>query len=144
MKQSICLLLFTFCFLIGKIFAQTDSIIVHKDVRLDVLTQKQILSNKRASMLTSNGLYKGFRVQVISTNKREDAFKIKADLLTKFPAEKSYVLFQSPYFKVRIGNFLKKPEADKFRLSLNKFYPQGCYVVEDAIDYTPKEDEDVK
>ena len=120
-----------------------DSIIVIKDARLDILTSKQVLINKRMAMLTPSGLYKGFRIQVISTSNREDAFRIKADLLSKFPEQKTYILYQSPNFKVRIGNYLKKDEAEKFKAQLNKLFPQGVYIVEDGIEYTLKEGEDI-
>ncbi len=120
----------------------SDTIVVKKGPRLDVLTAKQAQINKRAASMTSAGMYKGFRVQVISTNSRDEAFKIKADLLTKFPDQKTYTLFQSPFFKVRIGNFLKKEDADKFRKQLSALFPGGVYIVEDAIDYTPKGDEE--
>jgi hypothetical protein len=135
-----------FIFLIGSFsFAAeaNDTIIVRKDARLDVLTAKQILINKRSSMLTSSGQYKGYRIQVVSTTNREQAFKIKSDLLTRFPEEKTYVMFQSPSFKVRIGNFLKRDEAEKMRKPLNKLFPQGVFIVEDAIEYTPPPDEDL-
>jgi hypothetical protein len=121
----------------------SDTIIVRKDERIDVLTAKQILVNKRSSMLTSSGQYKGFRLQVISTNDREKAFGIKADLMNRYPEEKAYVMFQSPYFKVRIGNFIKREDANKFRKNLNKLFPQGVFVVEDAIEYTPPPDEEL-
>ena len=121
-------------------FAASDTIIVTKDARLDILTQKEIQLNKRAAMLTSSGQYKGFRVQAISTSNREQAFKMKADLLANFPDEKSYVLFQAPYFKVRIGNFINRDDADKFRSKLNKFFQKNMYVVEDVIEYTPPDD----
>ena len=120
-----------------------DTIIVRKDERIDVLTSKQILVNKRSSMLTSSGQYKGFRLQVISTNDREKAFGIKSDLMNRYPEEKAYVMFQSPYFKVRIGNFIKIEDANKFRKNLNKLFPQGVFVVEDAIEYTPPPDEEL-
>lgn len=120
-----------------------DTIIVRKDGRLDILTAKQILVNKRSSMLTSTGQYKGFRIQVISTNDREKAFGIKADLLNKFPEEKVYVMFQSPYFKVRLGNFLKREDAEKMRKPLNKLFSQGVFIVEDAIEYTPPPDDEL-
>lgn len=120
-----------------------DSIIVKKDPRLDVLTAKQLQANQRSAMLTPGGLYKGYRIQVLSTPKRDDAFKMRSDLLTKMPDQKSYVVFQSPNFKVRIGNFLKKEDAEKFKIQLNKMFPQGVYIVEDAIEYTPKDDEDI-
>jgi len=121
----------------------SDTIIVRKDERIDVLTSKQILVNKRSSMLTSSGQYKGFRLQVISTNDREKAFGIKSDLMNRYPEEKAYVMFQSPYFKVRIGNFIKREDANKFRKNLNKLFPQGVFVVEDAIEYTPPPDEEL-
>ncbi len=120
-----------------------DSIIVIKDARLDILTAKQVLANRRAAMYTSNGLYKGFRIQVISTSKRDDAFRIKSDLLARFPDQKTYTVYQSPNFKVRIGNFVKKEDAEKLKAQLNKIYPQGVYIVEDGIEYTPKEEDEL-
>lgn len=123
--------------------SQKDTVIVHKDARMDILTSKQITANKKASLLTSAGQYKGYRVQVVSTSNRDQAFKIKGELLSRFPDQKSYTIFQAPNFKVRIGNFLKKADAEKFKLQLVKLYSTGVFVVEDAIDYTPtKEEED--
>ncbi len=120
-----------------------DTIIVKKDPRLDILSVKQMQANQRSAMMAPNGLYKGFRIQVISTNKRDDAFSTKADLQLKYPDEKIYITFQSPNFRVRIGNFLKKEEADKFKAELNKIFPNGVYIVDDAIEYTLKENEDI-
>jgi hypothetical protein len=135
---------FVFVISISKMaLASNDTIIVHKDARLDVLTQKQIALNKRAAMMTGNGQYKGFRIQVISTGNREDAIKVKTELLTRFPDQKNYMVFQSPSFKVRIGNFLKREDAEAFRKQLVDLYPQGGYIVEDVIDYAPKSEEEI-
>lgn len=118
-----------------------DSIVVKKDPRLDVLTSKQAAINKRTAMMTSNGQYKGFRVQVLSTTDRTKAMDLKSQLLSRFPDEKTYTVFQSPYFKIRIGNFIKKEDAEAFRKQLSKIYPDGTFVVPDVIEYTPPEDE---
>jgi len=127
--------------LLGLTVQAADTTIVLKDPRLDVLTQKQRVINQKLSMMAGNGLYKGFRIQVISTNKREAAMRIKAELLTNFPDHKSYTVYQSPNFKVRIGNFINRDEAAKLKVLLNKYYPQGVYIVEDAVEYNPREDE---
>ena len=119
-----------------------DTIVVHKDARLDILSTKQAAVNKLTSKMTSNGQYKGFRLQVLNSRSRDEAFKVKAQLLQLFPDQKSYVLFQSPYFKVRIGNFMEKAEALLFKNQLEKKYPQNAYVVEDIIEYTPRDGED--
>ncbi len=131
------------CFFLvgGHMLWASDTIMVKKDARLDLLTAKQAQINKRTAMLTSNGQYKGFRVQVISTNSRDQAFRIKTELLSRFPDQKTYTSYQSPLFKVRIGNFVRREDAEQFRKTLNRFYPQGVYVVEDVIEYNLVEDE---
>jgi SPOR domain len=136
-------LFFFFIIAFSKLHAAaiTDTIVVDKDPRLDVLTAKQAMINKRSAQLTSAGLYKGYRLQVTSTVNREEAFKAKTALLNRFPEQKTYLIFQSPYFKVRIGNFLKREEADKFRKQLTKQLPQAAYIVEDTIEYMPQEEE---
>lgn len=131
-------------FFIHKSFAQKDSITIIKDARLDIINQKQATINKRSKMMTASGLYRGYRLQVLSSNNRNQATQVKYTLLQNYPNEKVYVVFQSPYFKVKFGNFLKRGDAEKMRKELQRLSPQGVFVVEDTIEYTPKDDEDVK
>jgi len=118
-----------------------DTIIVHKDPRLDIFTAKQASINKVTARMSSNGLFKGYRLQVLNTRSRDDAFKTKAMLLENFPDEKAYILYQSPNFKVRIGNFINRSDAENFKKELSLFFPKPAYVVEDLIEYMPRADE---
>lgn len=93
--------------------------------------------------MTSNGLYRGYRLQLLNSSNRNQAFKLKYDLLTAYPDYKVYVSYQAPYFKVRFGNIIKREDAEKMRRELNKTYQTGVFIVEDAIEYTPKDDEDI-
>ena len=130
-----------FCCCAVYAFSQ-DTIIVRKDSRLDILNEKQASLNKFASKFTSNGLYHGYRLQVLNTHSRTQAYQLKADLLKRFPEQKTYVLYQSPYFKIRFGNFTDKEEALHYKKILSSVYPQAIYVVNDDVEYTaPKEDE---
>jgi hypothetical protein len=139
MKQFFLVL---FIFSAGLCSAQSvDTIVVHKDPRIDVLAEKQIAINKVASKMSSNGLFRGYRLQVLNTRSRDDAFKTKAMLLENFPDEKVYVLYQSPYFKVRIGNFITRGDAEDFKNQLSAYYTQPAYVIEDLIEYIPKADD---
>ncbi len=118
-----------------------DTIIIHKDPRLDILQPKQAEMNKRNSLRTASGLYKGFRLQVLNTRSREEAFKLKGELLQLFPDQKTYTIFQSPFFKVRIGNFLERADADAFRKLLARQYKGTTYIIEDMVEYEPTEEE---
>jgi hypothetical protein len=111
-----------------------DTIVVIKDPRLDVLSQKQALINKRTSVLTSNGKIKGFRIQITSTNSRDQAFNAKAAVQSRFPDQKVYTTYQAPLFKVRVGDFLKREDAEKVRKLMLSIFPEGMYVVEDVIE----------
>jgi|KBSMisStandDraft_5_1062788.scaffolds.fasta_scaffold16240_2 hypothetical protein len=138
MKQLITIL---FIFFAANTCFAKDTVIVHKDLRLDIFTEKQSEVNKRTSGMIGTGLYKGYRIQVLSTRHREDAFELKTQLLKMFPSQQTYVVYQSPYFKVRVGNFLHKSDAESFKNILSRSYKQNAYVVEDVIEYTPKENE---
>lgn len=141
MKPVILIVLTSIGFLLKGMANPVDTVIFKKDSRLDILVQKQAQANKRTAMMTSTGLYKGFRLQMISTPRRDDATQMKSELLSRFPDQKTYTLFQSPNFKVRMGNFLKREEAEKFRAQISKFFPKGIYIVEDTIEYIPVEEE---
>lgn len=139
MKNSF-LLIFTVCSVLCHAQA-ADTIIIHKDARLDILTEKQTAINKVTAKMSANGLFRGYRLQVLNTRNRDDAFKTKASLLENFPDEKVYVLYQSPYFKVRVGNFINRNDAEDFKKELSLFYGQPAYVIDDMIEYIPKADD---
>lgn len=127
-------------FLLAAVFLQgpqqpKDTITVHRDPRLETFTKKQIAINKTTSRITSNGQYRGYRLQLLSTRSRNDAYSLKATLLQQFPDQKAYVLFQSPNFKVRLGNFMEKKDAVDFKKQMGKF-SQNAYIVEDAVEFT--------
>jgi hypothetical protein len=111
-----------------------DTITVRKDTRLDVLAAKQSEINKRFFAQAANGLYKGYRIQVLSTFNRDQAFAMQSSLMAGFPEQKTYVTYQSPNFRVRIGNFLSREDAEAFRKQLSRYYPEGLYIVEDAVE----------
>lgn len=114
-----------------------SSVIVRKDPRFDEMAAKQAEINKR-SFLSGPRRANGFRVQAANTQNREEANAVKAELLRRFPEEKSYLLYQAPNFRVRIGNFLTQKDAFQLRKMISALYPQkGIYIVPDIIEYTP-------
>ena len=59
----------------------------------------------------------GFRVQVFATQDRNKADELQEQLTLKFN-EKNYIIFEAPNYKLRIGDFLDRDEAEKLRMKL--------------------------
>lgn len=110
---------------------------------MDVLANKQAELNKRAKNIRSRGIRSGYRVQVYNSQDRNEANNVKAELLRRFPDQKTYLLYQAPNFRVRIGNFLSQREANQLRKMLVPLFPgKGIFIVPDRVEYNPPLDED--
>lgn len=121
--------------------ALADTVVVRKDPRIDMLIERQLILNKINSRRSSNGLFKGYRLQVLNTRSREEAFTTKADLISRFPDQKAYVIFQSPFFRIRFGNFINRKEAEEYKKILGSVYAQGIYIIPDQVEYTLTEND---
>ena len=138
--KSFFLVLITF--ISGAIWAQdsvvkapidSNSVVVHKDQRLDMLVKKQVEINEETSRNARRSA-KGFRLMVINTNKREDAISAKTRVYTYFPELKPYLIYQSPYFKLKVGNFKDRKDAETYQKKLNDYFPKGVFVINDIIE----------
>jgi hypothetical protein len=133
--------LFSFILVVAGASAQdSSSIVIHKDPRLDVLLKKQGEVNaaiKKANARTA----KGYRLLVANTNKRDEAIAAKTKVYTNFPELKAYLVYQSPYFKLKVGNFKTREEALQYQKSLGFYFPKGVFIIADTIEITPEKEE---
>jgi len=79
----------------------------------------------------------GFRVQVLFTPEIEQANHTRDSLLTILPDEWSYIVYDSPYYKVRVGNFTDRGIASQMVTKLISFGFQDAWVVPDKIIKNP-------
>jgi Sporulation related domain. len=118
----------------------SSSVVVHKDPRLDLLVKKQVQINEETSRLARRTM-KGYRLLVINTNKREDAINAKTQVYTYFPELKAYLTYQSPYFKLKAGNFKTRDEAEDYQKKLNAIFSKGVFIMADIIEVKPEKTE---
>jgi hypothetical protein len=138
MKYSITFLSFFIIFGV-----KSQSITVVKDPRLDMLLRKQAELNKEVDKL-NNKTGPGFRIMVINTNDRLKALDVKSRMMSDFSEEKSYLVYQSPYFKIMIGNFRTRQEAESLRKRIIEIYPTGVMIVPAQVEYKPEKDEELE
>lgn len=114
----------------------TSGVVVHKDPRIDQLVKKHIEYNEVITR-ESRRYVQGFRILVMSTNDRNKVNEAKTKLYTEFPEYKSYLTWQSPSFRLKVGDFKTRPEAEEALAEIKRFFPSGVYIVHDTIEVNP-------
>lgn len=104
---------------------------IKQDARItDMLVRHSQINQKR------NGT-DGFRLEIFfssDTKAREKAARVKNEFNLVFPGIASYMLFQTPNFKVRVGDFRNKSEALKAKAYIASKYP-NAFIVKDMIRF---------
>ncbi len=126
---------------------ETEVVEIIRDFRLDELAKKQYQINKLtgdggilSKFKTSNGKFKGYRLMVMNTNNRETAYQTRGQLANRFPQHRIYLAYQAPYFKLKMGDFLARSEAEDLKKQLNGILKSGIFVVPDVVNISPEEE----
>lgn len=104
---------------------------VIQDARVDTLMKKYVEYNKIDPRIN------GWRVEIFfeaGNYSKKQAMEARAGFVEKYPDIPSYLLFQQPYYKVRVGDFRTKIEAEKLLKEIEKDYP-NAFVVTDEINF---------
>jgi hypothetical protein len=123
-------LLITLCFLsilcIGN--AQKKNITVIEDNGVSSLVEKHIYLNEKQKII-------GWRIQIFfdsGNNSKSKAYSKKGVFMAMYPDMSVYLMFQSPYYKVRVGDFRTRMDAEGFKQKLLGTFPDA-FVVKDEI-----------
>lgn len=116
-----CMLLFV-C---GAIYAQ-GSIEIIQDARVDTLISRYTQVKQKQSSI------EGYRIQISAGSNRNIIYQTKSQFYQNFPEIKQYIVYQSPNFKLRVGNYRTRLEAYK---DLQEIQPQfnGAFIIRDEI-----------
>lgn len=114
----------------------TGSVVVHKDPRLDMLVNKQIEINEITTRHSRRSAA-GFRILVISSNNRNTVTDAKTKIYRQFPELKAYMMYQAPFFRLKVGNFRDREEADAYLTDIQGLFESKVYVVPDTIEIRP-------
>lgn len=74
----------------------------------------------------------GFRIQVFFGPERQKAQEAKTQLSALYPENQTYLVYQQPNFKVRLGDFKTRLEASRFLQRVQGNYP-GAFIVPDEV-----------
>lgn len=74
----------------------------------------------------------GYRIQISSSNDRTEIYNLKAEVYAKFSDFKNYVIYDQPYYRLKIGDFKTRLEARSFLEKVIQQFP-SAFLVTDNI-----------
>ena len=129
------------CFFIFFAFAASaqtrGKVEVVKDARIDTFAARRAELNKAGG---PDAMINGYRVQIFTGESRKDAYNAQAKFQDQFPDIRSYVIYSEPNFKVRVGDFRARLDAEKLQNELKKWF-DGMFIITEKIN-PPKSDTD--
>jgi hypothetical protein len=109
----------------------------------EVVNQTEIIKDKAIDQLIekhkeynqANPGVDGFRVQIFfdsGNNSKRAATVAREHFMELYPQVVAYLTFKSPYYRVRVGDFRTKLEAEGFLIQLTGQYP-NAFPVPDRV-----------
>jgi len=108
----------------------TGMIRIIQDDNVDLLVSKHIKINE-----LNQGI-DGFRIQIYfdsGNNSKTNAKSIYDAFIAKFPNIRAYLTFKAPNYKVRVGDFRTKLDAQRFLNVIITEYPSS-WIIADQIN----------
>ena len=96
------------------------------DSLIKLLMKRHITINKIKQSIP------GYRVQIYFGNNRNKATEVKNDFMRLYTDVPSYLLYQQPNFKIRVGDFKTRLEAMKLLKQIQPVF-ESAFIVKDDV-----------
>ncbi|MCP4121214.1 MAG: SPOR domain-containing protein [Bacteroidetes bacterium] len=106
--------------------AQSGTIIIHKDTKINRLLDFYAAHENSIEEM------QGYRIQIMAGTSRDKAYKTQGNFNYAYPQFRSYLQYNSPYFKIRVGDFTDRLNAHRFLQQVKQKYP-GSFMVDEVV-----------
>lgn len=116
--------------LVSALRAQNEHAELIQDKRVDLLVDKHIFLNRHQFTLS------GWRIQIFfdsGANSKRKATDALRQFNERYPETDAYLSFKEPYYRVRVGDFRSRLEAEGFLRKVQSEYP-NAFATNDFIN----------
>lgn len=110
-------------------YSQTGTVVINDQAGATQLIEQHVLFNKE------HGELPGYRIQVMATSSLVTAKEAKAGFLKQYDDYRATIVFEAPNYKLRIGNYTNRFDANRDLQLLLAAYPNAL-IVKDLISIT--------
>jgi hypothetical protein len=100
---------------------------LHVNKKLDAILDTIAMRNKAVKFTN------GFRIQIYVGNDRKAADDAKIYTYQKYPEIFPYLSYQQPIYKVKIGDFLNRMDAERYYSDIKDLYPSAM-ILPDRVE----------
>jgi hypothetical protein len=125
-KFNAILLLVVCIFLSIQSFAQQTE----GTVKIESSTEINDVIAQKKEYNKSLGTIKGYKIQLFYGNEK-DAYEVKDEFKAIFPEISTKIIFSSPEWKVQVGNYKTRIEADKALVEIKIDFPNAIIFATD-------------
>jgi hypothetical protein len=115
--------------------ATVTGVVLHADPRLAILEKKH--KNIQMGVIRSG---RGFRIQIYNGSDRNKATQIKVDFMRRFPNVRTYLSYVQPQFRLKVGDFRTRAEAQEIYNAVRELYNPSMIVQDIIVINTLKDD----
>jgi len=95
--------------------------------------QKFQLEIPKDSVVATTEEVQGFRIQIFSTSSIDEATQTRNLAMVKFPVDTIYIVYDAPVYKVRVGDYLNRYEANQRLPEFVEKKYRDAWVVPDRV-----------
>ena len=117
---------------VPSVFSCACQPVVGSPIWFDLTFMSVSLLAKHISINEKKQSISGYRVQIYFGTQRNKANEVKSLFLQKYPEVSTYIIYQQPNFKVRIGDFYTRLEALKFYQKISSDFG-NAFIIKDDI-----------
>ncbi|WP_017256821.1 SPOR domain-containing protein [Pedobacter arcticus] len=107
----------------GAFAQEAGRVTVVKDPLIDSLIARRIALNKGVTKDGTPIVVFGYRVQVFFGNDRKEAYNEQARFNSLYPELATYISYTQPNYRVKVGDFRTRAEAQKLITELRPIFP---------------------
>jgi hypothetical protein len=100
---------------------------MHVNRRVDLLLDTLAMRNKAVKHTM------GYRIQIYVGNNRQEADAAKLYCYQTLPELYPYMTFNSPTYRVKVGDFLTRMDAERYHDKLKELYPSAM-ILQDRVE----------
>jgi len=100
---------------------------LHVNKRFEAILDTIAMRNKSVKFTN------GFRIQIYVGNDRKSADDAKIYTYQKYPEIFPYLSYQQPIYKVKIGDFLNRMDAERYYSDIKELYPSAM-ILPDRVE----------